>query len=183
MKQKKKCFLKTSDSDGNKQMFKVTGKACNTISKMKNNTIKVNLCSSEDLEFGGTCYQEVKEPFNENESENEEKENENSEEENENENSEEEENDSDEEENDSDEVEPFVGSIENFVGDNKSNLGELLTKNLILKSLLFTCLFYLLAHKDSKNFILKIIKIEKENYLYLAGLLFLVGYLILNLIV
>ena len=237
---KKKCFLKTSDSDGNKQMFKVEGDACNNI-KMKNNTIKVHLCSSEDLTFGGKCYQEVKEPFNDNDSENEndndndndndnEEENENSEEENENENSEEEnenenseeenENENSEEENENDNegeeeeeeeeeedkptttsvvetnegeeeeekptttsVEPFVGSIENFVGDNKSNLGEMLTKNLILKSLLFTCLFYLLSHKDSKNFILKVIKIEKENYLYLAALLFLVGYLILNLIV
>ena len=148
-----KCFLKTSDGDGDGQLFKVTGKACNTISKLKNNTIKVDLCSSEDLTFGGKCYQEVKEPFEENENEN------------------------------SEEVEPFVGSIENFVGDNKSNLGEMLTKNLILKSLLFTCLFYLLAHKDSKIFILKIIKIGNENYLYLAALLFLVGYLILNLIV
>jgi len=59
----------------------------------------------------------------------------------------------------------------------------MLNMNLVLKALLFTCLFYLLAHKDSKNVILKVIKIEKENYLYLAGLLFLVGYLILNLIV
>ena len=54
---------------------------------------------------------------------------------------------------------------------------------LLLKSLLFACLFYLLAHDDTKNVLLKVVKIEKGYYLYLATILFFIIYLILNILV
>ena len=54
---------------------------------------------------------------------------------------------------------------------------------LLLKSLLFACLFYLLAHGDTKNVLLKVVKIDKAHYLYLATVLFFIIYLILNILV
>ena len=81
--------------------------------------------------------------------------------------------------------EPFVGSrIEGFNGSiNKNNIAHNFNMKLLLKSLLFACLFYLMAHDDTKNVLLKVVKIEKGYYLYLATILFFIIYLILNILV
>ena len=98
--------------------------------------------------------------------------------------SDENEDESDDESNDQDE-ERFVGSrIERFNGSgNKNNIAHNFNMKLLLKSLLFACLFYLLAHDDTKNVLLKVVKIEKGYYLYLATILFFIIYLILNILV
>ena len=75
------------------------------------------------------------------------------------------------------EDEPFVGT-EGFVGNR-----NMLDIKVFLKALLFSCLFYLLAHNDTRNMILKVVKIGNNNYLYLAMVLFFVCYLLLNMIV
>ena len=69
-------------------------------------------------------------------------------------------------------AEPFVGSR-----------GSKLDVKFLLKAVLFSCLFYLLAHNDSKKFVVNLIKIRKANYLYVGMALFFVIYLCLNLIV
>ena len=73
--------------------------------------------------------------------------------------------------NEDENFEPFVGSM-----------GSKLDVKFLLKALLFSCLFYLLAHSDSKKFVVKL-KIRKSYYLYVAMALFFVIYLCLNLIV
>jgi len=94
-----------------------------------------------------------------------------------------EEDEEDDEEDDS--TEPFVGSrIEGFNGSgNRNAVTHNFNIKMLLKSLLFACLFYLLAHDDTKNVLLKVVKIEKGYYLYLATVLFFVIYLILNILV
>jgi len=77
--------------------------------------------------------------------------------------------------------EGFTNYREDFVGN--SNVMKSINSRLILKALLFSCLFYLLAHPDTRAFVLNIVKIRKSQYLYLGTLLFLVIYLILNVIV
>jgi hypothetical protein len=86
---------------------------------------------------------------------------------------------------DEDSNEPFVGSrIEGFNGSgNRNVIAHNFNVKMLLKSLLFACLFYLLAHDDTKNVLLKVVKIEKGYYLYLATVLFFVIYLILNILV
>ena len=81
--------------------------------------------------------------------------------------------------------EPFVGSrIEGFNGSgNRNVIAHNFNVKMLLKSLLFACLFYLLAHDDTQNVLLKVVKIEKCYYLYLATVLFFVIYLILNILV
>jgi hypothetical protein len=96
-----------------------------------------------------------------------------------------EEDEEDEDEEDTDENEPFVGNrIEGFSGNNNRNsISRNFNMKLLLKSLLFACLFYLLAHGDTKNVLLKVVKIDKAHYLYLATVLFFIIYLILNILV
>ena len=86
---------------------------------------------------------------------------------------------------DEDSNEPFVGSrIEGFNGSgNRNVIAHNFNVKMLLKSLLFACLFYLLAHDDTQNVLLKVVKIEKAYYLYLATVLFFVIYLILNILV
>ena len=93
--------------------------------------------------------------------------------------------DEDEDEDDDNTNEPFVGNtIEGFNGSgNRNNVAHNFNVKMLLKSLLFACLFYLLAHDDTKNVLLKVVKIEKGYYLYLATILFFVIYLILNILV
>ena len=64
-----------------------------------------------------------------------------------------------------------------------NNIGQNVNVRLLLKSLLFACLFYLLAHNDTKKVLLNVVKLGKDNYLYLATVLFFVAYLILNILV
>ena len=70
--------------------------------------------------------------------------------------------------------------VEGFVGNNISGKVNL---NFLLKCVLFACLFYILAHDDSRNYIVKLVKTKKDNYIYLSSVLFLVIYFILNLII
>ena len=75
-------------------------------------------------------------------------------------------------------MEPFSNIVEGFVGKREN-----LNSKLFLKGLLFSCLFYLLAHPDTRKFLLGLVKVGKKNYLYLAMALFFAIYLILNLVV
>tara|TARA_Y100000591_G_C21839707_1_gene704834 strand:- start:616 stop:1380 length:765 start_codon:yes stop_codon:yes gene_type:complete len=68
--------------------------------------------------------------------------------------------------------EPFVGSM-----------GSKVNVKFLLKAVLFSCLFYLLAHNDSRKFVVGLLKIRKAHYLYVAMSLFFLIYLVLNLIV
>ena len=88
---------------------------------------------------------------------------------------------SDIEEEEEEEEEEEDGEIEGFVGN--SNNSNTFNLRLLLKSLLFSCLFYLIAHNDTRKVLLKMVKIGKENYLYLGTFLFFVCYLILNILV
>ena len=102
------------------------------------------------------------------------------------ENDEEEDEDEDEEEdNENDDPVPTTekfSNMENFVGNN-NNVFKKMDMKLLLKALLFSCLFYLLAHPDTRNVLIKAVNLRKSQYLYLGTLLFFVGYLILNIIV
>ena len=86
-------------------------------------------------------------------------------------------------EGDEEEFKTYGGEVEGFVGNNGTNIGQNLNVRLLLKSLLFACLFYLLAHNDTKKVLLNVVKLGKDNYLYLATVLFFVAYLILNILV
>ena len=227
-KESDSCYLKT-DNDGDEQLFKVTGEACKTISKMTDNTIKVHLCDDDDKALGGSCYQEEKEEVNEDEGEKEDGDNEKEDGDNEKEDGDNEKEDGDNEkekddnddeegtddEETDDETEGFIGGRggeqqliggrggkENIIGGrggeqqliggrggrqnmnvDTNSLESVFNVKLLLKAVLFTCLFYLLAHNDTKNVISKGLNMGKEYYLYLAAVIFFVGYLILNLIV
>jgi hypothetical protein len=99
--------------------------------------------------------------------------------------------DDDEEDNSEDDEdednEPFVGNrIEGFNGSgrgNRNTIAHNFNMKLLLKSLLFACLFYLLAHGDTRTTLLKLLKIDKAHYLYLGTSLFFVIYLILNILI
>lgn len=80
-----------------------------------------------------------------------------------------------------DDEEDFVGNnvVEGFGG---HSVVDKVNVNFILKCILFACLFYILAHDDSRNYIIKMVKTKKDNYIYLSSILFLVIYFILNLI-
>jgi hypothetical protein len=78
--------------------------------------------------------------------------------------------------------EPFFGGkIEHF-----SNNGDergFLSLHLFLKSIMIACLFYILAHPDSKQFILgKVFKnIKSDNYLYVAMVLFFIVFYVIGI--
>ena len=92
----------------------------------------------------------------------------------------------DEDENEEDEEESNTpnenfSNIEHFENSNK--LFNQMNMKMVLKALLFSCLFYLLSHSDTRDVFMKSINIRKSQYLYLGTVLFFVGYLILNIIV
>ena len=91
----------------------------------------------------------------------------------------------DDEDDEDDETENFMGGrvVENFEGNSKNLLKNVTDMNLILKSLLFACLFYILAHYETKMFLVKLFSMRKRNYLYVATALFLVVYYVLNIVV
>ena len=79
--------------------------------------------------------------------------------------------------------EPFFGGkIEHFTN-NGDTASKVLSLNLFLKSIMIACLFYILAHPDTKKFILsKVFKnIKPEYYLYVAMLLFFVVFYIIGI--
>ena len=69
-------------------------------------------------------------------------------------------------------TEPFVN-----YRNNKLNL------KLLLKSILFSCLFIILNHKTTYNKIIKVYSTNKSNYIYITTLLFFILYFIINVIV
>ena len=73
-------------------------------------------------------------------------------------------------------VEGFSGNV---------SIRQLMNLNLLLKSILFGCLFYILAHPNTRSFVAKNIfkKLKKSQYLYVAMVLFIVVYYVLNLVV
>jgi len=80
--------------------------------------------------------------------------------------------------------ETFVGSntIEHFTNNSSESTKEkAFSPNTLLKAIMVTCLFYVLAHKDTQNYLLKNIfnNVSPSMYLYLAmALFFLLFYLI-----
>ena len=87
---------------------------------------------------------------------------------------------------DDDVDEPFTNRnvIEGFAGSSLT-LNKLMNFNLLLKSILFACLFYILAHPQTRAFITKNVfkKMKKTQYLYVAMVIYVVVYYVLNLVV
>lgn len=68
---------------------------------------------------------------------------------------------------------------EKFVNynDNKDKI------RLLLKGILFTCLFIILYHKTTHTKIIKLCTLKKNSYIYIGTLIFFVIYFIINIIV
>ena len=85
-----------------------------------------------------------------------------------------------------DKIEEFSNKnvVEGFAG-NSVTLRQLMNLNLLLKSILFGCLFYILAHPQTRSFMTKNLfkKLKKSQYLYVAMVMFVVIYYVLNLVV
>ena len=75
-------------------------------------------------------------------------------------------------------------TIEGFAGSNLT-LDKLMNFNLLLKSILFACLFYILAHPQTRSFITRNLfkKMKKSQYLYVAMVIYVVVFYVLNLVV
>ena len=89
-----------------------------------------------------------------------------------------------EEEDESGIEESFSGSmnVEHFSGKNVTE--KVLSLNLLLKSILFACLFYIIAHPDTKVFLLQNLKfLKKSDYLMISMVLFFICYYILSIFV
>ena len=73
-------------------------------------------------------------------------------------------------------------NIEHFSG--KQIQDRVLNLNLLLKSLLFACLFYIVAHQDTKTYLLKNLKFLKGfDYLIVSMVIYFVCYYILSIFV
>ena len=79
--------------------------------------------------------------------------------------------------------ERFSDYVEHFDNGSSSVLSRCLNVNLLLKAVLFACLFYILAHNDSRKVILKYINVGNQNYLYVASVLYFLVYMVLNILV
>jgi hypothetical protein len=81
--------------------------------------------------------------------------------------------------------EGFYGgsNVEHFSNKNGFTMSSVFSINLLLKSVMIACLFYVLAHPDTKKYILgRVFKnIKPENYLYVAMLLFLVIFYVIGI--
>jgi hypothetical protein len=78
----------------------------------------------------------------------------------------------------------FTGSmnIEHFSG--REMKEKALSLTVVLRSVLFACLFYILAHPDTRTYLLKNIKCLKEfDYLTVSMVLFLVFHYVLSIFV
>ena len=75
------------------------------------------------------------------------------------------------------EVEPFTVR-EGF--SNKAEYGKkLLQLDLFLRALLYGCLFFLLAHPDTRSLLMKFV--SKKNLMYVVPVIFALAYYVLNL--
>jgi DNA mismatch repair ATPase MutL len=76
----------------------------------------------------------------------------------------------------------FGGKIEHFAN-SSSESNSLLSTNVLLKALMMTCLFYVLAHNDTRKYLLKTVfkSISEKYYLYGAMVIFFVLYYLINL--
>lgn len=74
----------------------------------------------------------------------------------------------------------FGGEIEHF--SNQEIAQKATSMNTILKAVMITCLFYVLAHKDAKKYIMGNIfkKVKGENYLYIAMVIFFIVFYIIS---
>lgn len=72
--------------------------------------------------------------------------------------------------------------VEGFVGSSSSR--QLVNVNLLLKALLFACIFYVLAHPDTYSKVIKKLHkgITKNNGLYVSMVVFGLLYYVLNLL-
>ena len=102
----------------------------------------------------------------------------------------------DEEGSDSNENENFVDTddnsevVEGFQGNNNNiieyntGMGKILSLDLLLRSVLYACLFFILAHPDTLKMVGKLLKgVSKANLLYVHMLVFAVVYYVLNLFI
>ena len=65
-----------------------------------------------------------------------------------------------------------------------TGMKKVLSLDLLLRSVLYACLFYLLAHPDTFKFVGKVLKrVSKSNLLYVHMLVFAVLYYLLNLFI
>ena len=82
-------------------------------------------------------------------------------------------------------AEGFYGgsNIEHFSNKNGFTMSSIFSVNLLLKSVMIACLFYVLAHPDTKKYLLgRVFKnIKPENYLYVAMLLFLIIFYVIGI--
>ena len=81
--------------------------------------------------------------------------------------------------------ETFVGSntIEHFTNNSLETTKEkIFSPNNLLKAIMVTCLFYVLAHKDTQDYVLKNIlpSVKPSMYLYLAMALFFVLFYLIS---
>ena len=95
--------------------------------------------------------------------------------------------DEDEDDDDDDDETPettneafFGGKIEHF--SNKEVAEKATSMNTVLKAVMITCLFYVLAHKDAKKFIMgNVFKtVNTQYYLYIAMVIFFIVYYIIS---
>ena len=142
-----------------------------------------NSGSSETTPASEESEENNKENNNNNENNNNE-ENNNEDEDEEEDDEENEDDEEDDEEDEEDEEENFTGSmnIEHFSG--KQIQARVLNLNLLLKSLLFACLFYIVAHQDTKTYLLKNLKFLKGfDYLIVSMVIYFVCYYMLSIFV
>ena len=74
----------------------------------------------------------------------------------------------------------FGGSVEHF--SNQDVQEKATSMNTLLKAVMITCLFYVLAHKESKKYLMGNIfkSIRSENYLYIAMVLFFIIFYVIS---
>tara|TARA_A100000164_G_scaffold169389_1_gene150296 strand:- start:100 stop:663 length:564 start_codon:yes stop_codon:yes gene_type:complete len=154
-----------------------------------NNTGKIK-CKPEDCD---TSDEEEEEAANEEEEEEEEatqSSNNNETEQTSQSNNKEDEEDTESSSEDEDEDEPsstpqvtdkfYGGKIEHF--SNQEVAEKATSMNTVLKAVMITCLFYVLAHKDAKKYIMGNIfkSVKGENYLYIAMVIFFIIFYIIS---
>jgi hypothetical protein len=80
-------------------------------------------------------------------------------------------------------VEGFQGNNNNIIEYN-TGMGKILSLDLLLRSVLYACLFFILAHPDTLKMVGKLLKgVSKSNLLYVHMLVFAVVYYVLNLFI
>ena len=74
----------------------------------------------------------------------------------------------------------YGGNIEHF--SNGDIAQKATSMNTILKAVMITCLFYVLAHKDAKKYIMGNFfkNVKGENYLYIAMVVFFIVFYLIS---